>query len=37
MEAIFQFNLLQELGFTEEEIKSIFDNSDELQEKLEEI
>ena len=37
MEAIFQFNLLQELGFREEEIKSIFDNSDELQEKLEEI
>jgi len=34
MEAIFQFHLLQVLGFTKEEVKSVFDNSDELQYKL---
>jgi len=37
MEAIFQIHLLQVLGFTQTQIKSIFDNSDELQQKLEEI
>ncbi len=34
MEAIFQIHLLQVLGFTQIQIKSIFDNSDELQQKL---
>ncbi|MDA8403780.1 MAG: hypothetical protein M0Z56_06250 [Desulfobacteraceae bacterium] len=34
MEAIFQLHLLQVLGFTEAEIKSIFDNSQELQHKI---
>jgi len=37
MEAIFQIHLLQVLGFTQTQIKSIFDNSDELQQKLKEI
>lgn len=34
MEAIFQLHLLQVLGFTDLEIKSVFDNSVELQRKL---
>ena len=37
MEAIFQLHLLQVLGFTEAEIKSVFDNSYELQQKLKQI
>lgn len=37
MEAIFQLHLLQVLGFTKEEIKSVFDDSDELQRKVKEI
>ena len=37
MEAIFQIHLLQVLGFTQTQIKSIFDNSDELKQKLKEI
>lgn len=37
MEAIFQLHLLQVLGFTREEIKSFFDNSNELQKKVKEI
>jgi hypothetical protein len=37
MEAIFQLHLLQVLGFKQEEVKSIFDNSIELQQKLKEI
>lgn len=37
MEAIFQLHLLQVLGFTQAEVKSVFDNSDELQQKLKEI
>jgi hypothetical protein len=36
MEAIFQLHLLQILGFTQSEIKSVFDNSHELQQKLKE-
>ena len=34
MEAIFQLHLLQTLGFTQSEVKSVFENSDELQQKL---
>lgn len=34
MEAIFQLHLLQILGFTQSEVKSVFDNSRELQQKL---
>ena len=34
MEAIFQLHLLQVLGFSEPEVKSIFENSSELQQKL---
>ena len=34
MEALFQLNLLSILGFTPEEIKSIFDDNDQLKEKL---
>ncbi|MDD5112922.1 MAG: hypothetical protein PHC94_02810 [Methylobacter sp.] len=34
MEAIFQLQLLQVLGFTQAEVKSVFDNSHELQQKL---
>jgi hypothetical protein len=34
MEAIFQLHLLQVLGFTPLEVKSVFDNSQELQNKL---
>lgn len=37
MEAIFQLHLLQVLGFTEAEVKSVFTNSHELQQKLKEI
>lgn len=37
MEAIFQLHLLQVLGFTQAEVKSVFDNSHELQRKLKEI
>ena len=37
MEAIFQLHLLQVLGFTQAEVKSIFDNSHELQHKIKEI
>jgi len=37
MEAIFQLHLLQVLGFTKAEIKSVFENSKELQQKLKEI
>lgn len=37
MEAIFQLHLLQVLGFTEAQIKSVFDNSDELKKKLKSI
>ena len=37
MEAIFQLHLLQVLGFTQAEVKSVFDNSHELQQKLKEI
>ncbi len=37
MEAIFQLHLLQVLGFTHAEVKSVFDNSNELQQKLKEI
>lgn len=37
MEAIFQLHLLQILGFTKEEVQSVFDNSDSLQQKLKEI
>lgn len=37
MEAIFQLHLLQVLGFTQAEVKSVFDNSYELQQKLKEI
>lgn len=37
MEAIFQLHILQVLGFTHAEAKSVFDNSYELQEKLREI
>jgi hypothetical protein len=37
MEAIFQLHLLQVLGFTQEEVQSVFDHSDELQKKLKEI
>ena len=34
IEALFQLNLLSILGFTPEEIKSIFDDNDQLKEKL---
>lgn len=34
MEAIFQLHLLQVLGFTDAEIKSVFDNSRELKDKI---
>jgi hypothetical protein len=34
MEAIFQLRLLQVLGFTQEEVQSVFDHSHELQKKL---
>ena len=34
MEAIFQLHLLQVLGFTQDEIKSVFNNSQEFQHKL---
>jgi len=37
MEAIFQLHLLQMLGFTETEIKSVFENSYELKQKFKEI
>lgn len=37
MEAIFQLHLFQILGFTQSEVKSVFDNSHELQQKLKEI
>jgi len=37
MEAIFQLHLLQILGFTQSEVKSVFENSHELQKKLKEI
>jgi hypothetical protein len=37
MEAIFQLHLLQVLGFTQSEIKSVFENSYELQQKLKEM
>lgn len=37
MEAIFQLRLLQVLGFTQEEVQSVFDRSHELQQKLKEI
>jgi len=37
MEAIFQLHLLQVLGFTQEEVQSVFDHSYELQKKLKEI
>jgi hypothetical protein len=37
MEAIFQLHLLQVLGFTQAEVKSVFDNSNELRQKLKEI
>jgi len=37
MEAIFQLHLLQVLGFTQEEVQSVFDRSDELQKKLKQI
>lgn len=37
MEAIFQLNILQVLGFTESEIKSVLDNSQELKNKINEI
>ena len=37
MEAIFQLHILQVLGFTHTEVKSVFDNSHELQQKLKEI
>jgi hypothetical protein len=37
LEAIFQLHLLQVLGFTNAEVKSVFDNSHELQQKLKEI
>jgi hypothetical protein len=36
MEAIFQLNLLQVLGFTPQEIKSILKNSYKLKQKLSE-
>lgn len=34
MEAIFQLHLLQVLGFTQTEVKSVYDNSHKLQQKL---
>ena len=37
MEAILQLNFLQDLSFTPEEIKSIFDDNDQLKEKLKKI
>ncbi|WP_299316444.1 HEPN domain-containing protein [uncultured Halomonas sp.] len=37
MEAIFQLHLLQILGFTQSEVKSVFENSHELQQKLKKI
>jgi hypothetical protein len=37
MEAIFQLRLLQVLGFTQEEVQSVFDHSHQLQQKLKEI
>ncbi len=37
IEAIFQLHLLQVLGFTQEEVKSVFDNSHKLQQKLKKI
>lgn len=37
MEAIFQLHLLQKLGFTQAEIKSVFDNSEDLQYKIKNI
>ena len=37
MEAIFQLRLLQELGFTQTEIKSVFDKSCRLRKKLEQV
>jgi hypothetical protein len=37
MEAIFQLHLLQVLGFTQEEVQSVFDHSYELQKKLKQI
>ena len=37
MEAIFQLHLLQVLGFTQAEVKLVFDNSQELQSKTKEI
>jgi hypothetical protein len=37
MEAIFQLHLLQVLGFTQEEVQSVFDHSYELQQKLKKI
>jgi hypothetical protein len=37
MEAIFQLHLLQLLGFTQEEIKSVFDSSNGIRQKLKEI
>ena len=37
MEAIFQLHLLQVLGFTQAEIKLVFDNSQELQHKINQI
>lgn len=37
MEAIFQLHLLQVLGFTQAEVRSVFNNSNELQQKLKEI
>jgi len=37
MEAIFQLHLLQVLGFTQSEVRSVFENSTELQQKLKEI
>lgn len=37
MEAIFQLHLLQVIGFTEAEVKSVFTNSHELQQKIKEI
>jgi hypothetical protein len=37
MEAIFQLRLLQVLGFTQQEVQSVFDHSHELEKKLKEI
>ena len=37
MEAIFQLRLLQELGFTQTEIKSVLDKSNNLRKKLEKV